>query len=257
MMQTQELPPHLAAPLRTIASGLNVSAKLHAADYIFRWLYDDPAKPDKAAVLREYLEGGAHTAKFVADLIGQFRGTAAPFTMLEFASGYGRVTRHWCNALPAADVVACDIHAEAVDFLQELGCRASLSASVPEKLALERKFDVVFALSFFTHMPRSTWGRWLSALARCTAPSGLLVFTTHGMPALKHMGVTALEPDGFWFGALSEQKDLSTQEYGATASSFNFVFRNLESCGLDLLSFREAGMGYQDLYVAAPCRNVG
>ena len=256
MMQAQDLPQHLAAPLRTIASKLNVSAELHAADYIFRWLYDNPAKPDKVAVLREYLEGGAHTAQLVTDLIGQFRASATPFKMLEFASGYGRVTRHWCNVLPAADVLACDIHQQAVSFLRDLGLRASMSSSVPEDLELGETFDVVFALSFFTHMPRATWGRWLQALASRLRPSGLLIFTTHGLASLPHMGLKSLDKDGYWFGSFSEQKDLSTAEYGATATSFDFVYQHLSHCRLALRYFREAGMGYQDLFVAAPCQDA-
>jgi hypothetical protein len=102
-----------------------------------------------------------------------------------------------------------------------------------------------------------TWGRWLQALASRLAPSGLLVFTTHGAESLKHMGVRAFGEDGFWFGNFSEQKDLSTEEYGATATSFRFVLRHLSASGLDLCHFREAGMGHQDLYVATPRRNLG
>ncbi len=246
-----------AEALRTVASSLNVSPRVHDADYIFQWLRDSPAKMDALAVAREYLDGGAQTAGLVRDLIGNFRSTTAPFTMLEFASGYGRVTRHWANAIPAAGVVACDIHEEAVFFLRELGLRASLSSSVPEELGLGETFDVVFALSFFTHMPRTTWGRWLQALASRLTPSGLLMFTTHGLASLQHMGVTSLGKDGYWFGSFSEQKDLSTDEYGVTATSFDFVYRRLSHCRLGLRYFREAGMGYQDLYIAAPCRNVG
>jgi SAM-dependent methyltransferase len=200
--------------LQAIASSLNVSPRVHDADYIFRWILDGPVKMDALAVAREYLEGGAQTAGLIRDLIGNFRSTTAPFTMLEFASGYGRVTRHWGNAIPAASVVACDIHEQAVSFLRELGLHASVSSPVPEELGVGETFDVVFALSFFTHMPRATWGRWLQALASRLTPSGLLIFTTHGLASLPHMGVTSLDKDGYWFGSFSEQKDLSTAEYG-------------------------------------------
>jgi SAM-dependent methyltransferase len=239
--------------LQAIASSLNVSPRVHDADYIFRWILDGPVKMDALAVAREYLEGGAQTAGLIRDLIGNFRSTTAPFTMLEFASGYGRVTRHWGNAIPAASVVACDIHEQAVSFLRELGLHASVSCPVPEELGVVETFDVVVALSFFKHMPRATRGRWLQALASRLTPSGLLIFTTHGLASLPHMGVTSLDKDGYWFGSFSEQKDLSTAEYGVTATSFDFVYRQFSHCRLALRYFREAGMGYQDLYVAAPC----
>jgi 2-polyprenyl-3-methyl-5-hydroxy-6-metoxy-1,4-benzoquinol methylase len=50
---------------------------------------------------------------------------------------------------------AYDIHQQAIQFIQEkLKTEAVLSASRPEDLDLNRAFDVVFALSFFSHMPK-------------------------------------------------------------------------------------------------------
>jgi len=251
------LAPDLSDHAQSIATRFGVSPDIHPADYIFRWHHDDPNASDKVAVLRNYFEGGAQTAELVAKLLSQFRSVSDPFTMLEFASGYGRLTRHWRHVIPRADVLACDVHGEAVRFLQHIGCRACLSSTDPDKLAVPQTFDVVFALSFFTHMPRATWGRWMAALAQRVAAGGLLVFTTHGVPSLKQMGVARLERDGFWFNRFSEQKDLSTEDYGVTATTFAFVYRQLVESGLDLCHFRESGMGYQDLYIATPRRETG
>jgi hypothetical protein len=44
-----------------------------------------------------------------------------------------RVTRHLRGALPAAEIVACDIHEQAVTFIeQELGVQAFQSQMVPD-----------------------------------------------------------------------------------------------------------------------------
>lgn len=257
MTHTSELSADLRGQSQIIARALGVCADIHPADHIFRCQFDDPARADMLAVLQGYFAGGAEAAHALKALIGQYRPVDAPFSMLEFASGYGRVSRHWHKVLPRADVVACDVHPEAVDFLRRLGLRAALSYAKPERLRLGRRFDVIFALSFFTHMPRRTWGRWLQVLADHLTPSGLLVFTTHGLPSLAEMGVRALDPDGFWFASLSEQKDLDTNEYGATATSLDYVLRQLRACRLDLRYYREAGMGYQDVYITTPRRDVG
>ena len=257
MADSSFLLPDLADHAQAIASGLGVSPAIHPADYIFRWHYDDANDTDKAAAVRTYFEGGRHTAELVARLLDGFLSTSRPFSMLEFASGYGRVTRHWKAVLPQADVDACDVHDDAVAFLARMGCRACPSSAVPEELALKRRYDVVFALSFFTHMPRTTWARWLGALARRMVSGGIMVFTTHGVPSLKEMGVSRLEKDGFWFHSFSEQKDLSTDAYGATATTFDFVYRQLIAHGLDLRHFHEGGMGYQDLYVVTSRRETG
>jgi hypothetical protein len=257
MTHARPFPSDLNGPSQTFARTLNVSADVHPSDHLFRWQHDDPEWVDKLAVVHGYLTGGAEAAMALKQLIGQYRPVDVRFTMLEFASGYGRVSRHWRNVLPCADVIACDVHAEAVDFLRRLGVQAALSSTVPERFRLGRKFDVIFALSFFTHMPRRTWGRWLHALADHLTPSGLFVFTTHGLSSLKAMGVSALDPDGFWFTSFSEQKDLDAADYGATATSLGYALRQMRASGLDLRYFREAGMGHQDVYIATPRRNSG
>lgn len=257
MEHVREFPADLRGHSETIARALGVPADIHSADHIFWWQHDDPALLDKLALARGYFAGGAEAAEALKALIGQYRPTDTPFTLLEFASGYGRVSRHWRNVLPSAEVLACDIHANAVEFLRGLGLTATPSSAVPEHLRLGRRFDVIFALSFFTHMPRRTWGRWLRVLADHLTTSGLLVFTTHGLPSLEQMGVARLDPDGFWFTDFSEQKDLDAAEYGATATSLNYVLRQMRAGNLDLRYFREAGMGHQDVYVATPRRDAG
>ena len=61
-----------------------------------------------------------------------------------------------------------------------LGVESYLSSPVPEQLTLPPR-DVIFAHSFFSHMPETTWARWLKALANALAPRGVLIFTTHGV----------------------------------------------------------------------------
>jgi hypothetical protein len=98
-------------------------------------------------------------------------------------------------------------------------------------------------------MPKRTWGRWLSELASLLAPNGILILTTHGESALKTLGAHGFSPEGFWFTNFSEQKDLSTVDYGAAATSFDFVCRQVAANDLRMLRYQDAGMGYQDLYI--------
>jgi hypothetical protein len=114
--------------------------------------------------VRHYFDNGLESARKLAHLTAQFLPEVPRPSILEFASGYGCVTRHLLNVMPHAQVTACDIHPQANSFVQGLGFDTVASASAPEDFNVGRKFDVVFALSFFTHMPRSTWARWLYAL---------------------------------------------------------------------------------------------
>jgi SAM-dependent methyltransferase len=231
-----------------------VSPSIHPDDYIFRFIFD--STPDKQQAVAEYFEKGAEAAAWLKDLIASVRGLNEPFALLDFASGYGRVTRHLTALLPACRIVGSDVHPEAVEFLCRMGIAATLSARVPEEFSPGRQFDVIFALSFFTHMPKRTWARWLRALCSCLTPGGHLIFTTHGNPGLDVMrkGLQrddlAFDADGFWFEPTSEQKDLDAAEYGSTATSFAYVYGQLINADSRLRRFQEAGAGYQDLYIA-------
>ena len=70
----------------------------------------------------------------------------------------------------------------------------------PEDFRPSEQFDVVFALSFFTHMPKSTFGRWLARLPR-GPPSGQLAFTTHGLKKCTDFAIKPedIPADGYWF----------------------------------------------------------
>ena len=58
------------------------------------------------------------------------------------------VTRHLGGVLETADIVSCDIHEQAVEFIRTtLHMKAQLSRHVPEELQFDEPFDVVFALS--------------------------------------------------------------------------------------------------------------
>jgi len=148
--------------------------------------------------------------------------------------------------------VACDIHPQAIDFLtRELRARAVISAHQPEGLTLGEPFDAVFALSFFSHMPRATWGRWVRALFSHVKPGGYLLFTTHGMASRGWHDNPEIPSDGFWFKPTSEQHDLDTAEYGATIVTPEFVTREVRAqTGEDIFEHREAfWWEHQDLWI--------
>jgi SAM-dependent methyltransferase len=42
------------------------------------------------------------------------------------------------------------------------------------------QFDLVYAISVFTHLPHDLERAWIAELSRIVAPAGLLLLTTHG-----------------------------------------------------------------------------
>jgi SAM-dependent methyltransferase len=230
---------------------------IHPNDYMFHHLIDKNNQDIENATT-EYFDKGLEAALWFKSLVSEVRSLADPFTFLDFASGYGRVTRHLPRLMPNARIVGCDIHPDAIDFLNGLGIEAFLSSTIPEEFAAKEQFDVIIALSFFTHMPRRNWSRWLCSLIKELTPSGSLIFTTSGEPALefnngvlleKSLEPLTLDEDGFAFTRVSEQGDLDAGEYGTTVTSFSYVYNQIIRANAKLLRFQQAGAGILDLYI--------
>ncbi len=179
-------------------------------------------RPEDA--VKTYFSDGAKSAGLLAELVYKDLHFEKEKTidLLEFASGYGRVTRHWQKYLNA-NITACDIHDQAVKFLAEvIGCKSVLSSTTPEDLTFPDKYDVIFCLSFFTHMPDKTWSRYLNELYKNLKFNGILIFTTHGKRCCEIRDIT-LPENGIYFTSETEQLDLSTDDYGYTIVSEDYV----------------------------------
>ncbi len=234
------------------AASLGVSPAVHSDDHIFRFIVEHPQFDSDEARVGHYFEDGANSARQFTELLNQYCGAMGrKLQVLEFASGYGCVTRHLVLNRAIA-LESCDIHPAALEFLKHsIGVEAIASSRFPEELKLPHLFDFVFALSFFSHMPITTWARWLVRLTQSVRPGGAIAFTTHGMASRVLAGNPDLGPLGFWFLASSEQADLPNEEYGSTFVTETFVRKNLLSIpSVELLETRLGyWWGHQDLYV--------
>src|SRR5688572_26551863 len=162
-MQARVLTDEMLRLNREAAQRQGVSAAVHPADFIYWFILDHPQLGPIEKATNHYFEDGARSANQLAELATSL-GMSSSIKLLEFACGYGCVSRHLKNR-PQFDFRSCDIHPEAIEFLaNELKVPTLTSTPVPEDFAPAEKFDMVFALSFFSHMPRSTYGRWLKAL---------------------------------------------------------------------------------------------
>jgi SAM-dependent methyltransferase len=226
----------------------NVCGDIDPADHIFWFLHGHPRIGASAA--DHYFSDGLDCAVKLRALIEE-QLSVASVSILEFASGYGRVTRHLPNVLPEATCTACDIHEAAVRFISRFGVEAVRSCEVPEEFDLGRSFDVVFALSFFSHAPPSTWTRWLRRLADHTANGGLTIFTTHGERSRPLVAPGSRPSGDFVYLPYSEQLDLPTEQYGTALTPLPFVYAQVAALETSRLTKFEEGFwwGHQDVYV--------
>lgn len=165
---------------------------------------------------------------------------------LDFASGYGRFTRHLIEELPAERIVVSDVCEDAVRFQRErFGVAAVPSSTDPADSKLDGTFDLIYVSSLFSHLPMRTFRAWLAKLISLLSPHGLLLFSTNG---------TAPGDPDFVFRPESESRTLDSAEYGTTLVSAAFVRRCLSEVGGDrqvLRRIEHGHIGYQDLYVVA------
>lgn len=217
-----------------LAGTFDVSADLHEGDHMLRHLASSAPHG-----IDFYFSGGDQDARQICRLIERL-GLPASASVLEFAAGYGRMTRHLTRLLSPRRFVASDIHPEAVSFLSELGCPAFPSTERPESLACDERFDLVFAISLFSHLPDELFARWLRSLRCLLKPGGHLMFTTHGQiaadkePSLKSI----LHPRvGYGFQPDSEQKDLDGGIYGTMVVMPHYVAHQTDEAGLRVKSF--------------------
>lgn len=240
------------------AKKFGVSSSVHPEDLIFQFCVNHECFDTVDKAIQYYFAQSCESANKLASLIKEhYSGDSTKVELLEFASGYGAVTRHIVNVLPSVNVTACDIHKEAVEFIRDtFNIQAAVSSSAPKSLDLPVKYDVIFALSFFSHMPKQTWGNWLLSLVNYIKDGGLMIFTTHGELSRKNFGNPRVDDDGFWFKEASEQTDLDVNEYGMTVTLKNYVEKQIAKIdGAQLILYQEAyWWEHQDVYVLEKAR---
>lgn len=212
----------ITAELREIGErfgrDLSCSGELHPCDHLLSFLVEHLGSPPEGSLevsVKQYFEGGQRDARQVQTLIEDL-GLQKKGRVLEFAAGYGRVSRH----LRGLDVLASDIHREAVDFMSNrLAIPAIASTVKPEDFEVNERFDFIFVLSLFSHLPDETFARWLKKLHGLLRPNGFMMFTTHGEGSKM-----VFDPaTGYAFFPQSDQADIDLGAYGTTVATPTYV----------------------------------
>jgi SAM-dependent methyltransferase len=195
------------------------------------------AKMDPLAAVDAYFQGGIKDASSVIALMKDLELDVNSAQTLEFAAGFGRVTRHLKNLLPAENLVTSDVHSDACRFLSDvLSVTTIQSAPRPADFQTDAKFDFITCLSFFSHIPEALFGPWIGALYSCLKPGGYLMITTHGEHALEQVpeffGVNYDPVRGFGYRSESDQQDIPSEFYGTAVVSDAYVKQVAEEFAL-------------------------
>jgi SAM-dependent methyltransferase len=173
-----------------------------------------------------------------------------PRRMLDFASGYGRLTRllvheHLADAVTVADILEGGMAFQSEQF----GVRSLLSSTDPAHFDAPERYDLIFVASLFTHLPPATFTTWLQKLAGLLEPDGLLIFSVHDESLAPDKNV-----DGIAFESHSESRVLDVEEYGSTWVTDAYVRGQVSRIGTSWACVRmpRALSDWQDVYVISP-----
>jgi hypothetical protein len=250
------------------AKTLGICSSIHNNDFLFDFVLQR-CNGNLERAIEKYYESGRNSAAQVRLWVSNYRKSLelihqrthtqesswSPRDILDFASGYGAAAGHLPHQFPNAKIQTCDIHSDAVAFNANVLKLESYQSSVtPEAVELPPQ-DVIICLSFFSHMPKTTFSRWLNKLFSHLSPQGVLIFTAHGHVSHTCGGVKDIEIDqeGFGFKEKSEQRDLSVTDYGSTIAYPSYVLSVMRELGdARLVRFQE-GLWWrmQDAYMYA------
>jgi SAM-dependent methyltransferase len=184
---TMSTPPDLTTPevqtnLKEIEQELGIITALHPEDYMLRFSYHFCGPG-----VDFYFRSGRTDAQHICQSIKELLPNVSSPKVLEFASGYGRVSRHMQHIIPAMDLVACDIHPAAVEFVSDaLGIKSIPSGPIPSDVSLEANtYDFIVALSFFSHIKDGLFSDWIAKLYSSLKEGGILLFSTHGETSME------------------------------------------------------------------------
>ena len=207
--------------------------------------------------LFQYFQSGASIAESLGQVLRWRFPNLGSVKLLDFASGYGRVTRFLLREIPPERVWVADVYAGGVKFQEErFGVHGLVSAIRPEDFVCDERFDAILVTSLFTHLPEERFVAWLRVLLGLLNPGGLLAFSAHS-PEVLPAGLE-MPAGGFLFQPISESGSLDKSDYGSTWVTAAFVRSALERAlpsdtpGFSLHHLERALCNFQDLYIALP-----
>jgi SAM-dependent methyltransferase len=160
----------------------------------------------RSADQRHFLRVGRQMLDGIRDGVGQMgRQLEDLRTVLDFGCGCGRVARHW-STVPGPELYGCDYNPELVDWCARNLCvlRATRNEPAPPLPYVSGSFDLIYALSVFTHLDDELQREWLDEFRRVLAPGGLLVVSVLGTEVADRL--SRAERDRFETGEMVVQR---------------------------------------------------
>ncbi len=209
-----------------------------------------------------YLQVGLSAMESIQNSVTEYRGKT-PHSILDFPSGFGRITRFLRVAFPQADIECAEINKSALRFCKRtFGTDSTQSENDFSKLRLKRNYDLIWCGSLITHLSYERSKTLLSCFYQHLNPGGLCLFTTHGERveeilkneeltySLSQTSIRNLIQDCDKTGYAFTEYEPPRTGYGLSLSKDATIRKIANSVGRwDLKRFKSAGWdNHQDVY---------
>ena len=183
---------------------------------------------------------------------GVFGGFEKLQSVMDFASGWGRLTRVLEQKLQPKQIWVSDIYHDAVAWQGDVfGVNTLPSTTSPETLKHDQRHDIVFVGSMFSHLPSGLFEGWLQRLYAMLRPGGVLAFSVHDANILPPE--QPADAKGITYLKFSESASLDADIYGMSYVTEAFVGNAISQLSsITSPSWRRYPKGLyenQDLYV--------
>lgn len=140
-----------------------------------------------------YKEDGSNTAIEILEWTSKYK---QPRKVLEWGCGVSRVIRHIPDyAGKDCQVYGVDINDEMINWNAKniAGVKFEKNNYNPPLSFPDNQFDLIFALSVFTHIEPEVQNLWVKEIHRVAGVNGIFLFTTHGKMYESHLNEKAAE----------------------------------------------------------------
>jgi SAM-dependent methyltransferase len=174
--------------------------------------------------------------------------------VLDFGCGVGRTLMPWRRLMPEVRLFGTDIDAEAIGWCRQNlqgGVFAINSAEPPLPYDADQ-FDLIYAVSVFTHLDEAMQFRWLQELHRVAKPGAVLLLSVHG-PSCAHILPPDCQPEyarrGFCYTRSDIWSAFFPDFYHTAVHSREYVQAEWTK-HFEVVAYLDRGLaGHQDLVV--------
>ncbi len=155
-----------------------ISVKVALTKGVLGWHVRIPTKANE----EHYFQVGESALHCIETAIQATRRPRASIKrILDLPCGHGRAMRFLRKSFPEAELVACDLNRDGVDFCAEtFDAVPEYSHEDPEQIPHQGVVDLIWCGSLLTHLPEQKCRDFLRFFDRILSQQGILVFTMHG-----------------------------------------------------------------------------